>query len=164
MLYPKFPLKYNQRKFSFGFTLIELLVTVSIIIILLSIAVVNYRSVNQRSRDGKRKADLEQIRSAIEVYRVDCGQYPSGITFGSSGLNGTGVGSCSGSYMRPVPQDPLNSAQAYVYYYNRISNSTYNLCANLELGRVGNDPNCQVTVACGGPVPVENCDYGLTQP
>ena len=52
-----------------GFTLIELLIAVSIIAILISIGVVSYGSVNKRSRDAKRKGDIEQLRSGLEMYR-----------------------------------------------------------------------------------------------
>ena len=60
-----------------GFTLIEVLVAVTIIAILTSIGVVSYSSVNKRSRDAKRKGDVEQLRSALEMYRADNSYYPN---------------------------------------------------------------------------------------
>lgn len=95
----------NRLRSLWGFTLIELLISVSIIAILISIAVVQYSSVNKRSRDGKRKADLEQIRTALEMYRADKGEYPCGSarltckgTSGGFGYNGEGEG-----YVNNVP-------------------------------------------------------------
>ena len=47
-----------------GFTLIELLIVIVIIGILMSVLLVSYQGTRRTARDGKRKADLEQIRSA----------------------------------------------------------------------------------------------------
>ena len=59
-----------------GFTMIELLVAATILSILAAIGLVSFNSANVRARDGKRKADLEQARSALELYRSDVGYYP----------------------------------------------------------------------------------------
>jgi len=59
-----------------GFTLIEILVVATIVAVLSVIGVASYTSINKRSRDAKRKSDLEQVRSALEMYRVDTGHYP----------------------------------------------------------------------------------------
>ncbi len=61
-----------------GFTLIELLVVATIIIILATLGVVSYRNASIRSRNGKRKADLEVVRQAMIMYRSEEGQYPVG--------------------------------------------------------------------------------------
>ena len=60
-----------------GFTLIELLVTATIIALLTMIGVVSFTTTNQRARNGKRKADMEQARSALELYRTAIGTYPA---------------------------------------------------------------------------------------
>ena len=59
-----------------GFTLLELIVVITIIGILTTFGYLNYATSLEKSRDGKRKADLEQIRSALEMYRADETQYP----------------------------------------------------------------------------------------
>ncbi len=61
-----------------GFTLIELLVVTTIIIILTTIGIVSYRAASMKSRDAKRKTDLETVRQALVLYRSDEGSYPSG--------------------------------------------------------------------------------------
>ncbi|MCM8787832.1 MAG: prepilin-type N-terminal cleavage/methylation domain-containing protein [Candidatus Omnitrophica bacterium] len=133
-----------------GFTFIEILVVVAIIGVLTSIAAVSYRSANVKSRDGKRKADLEQIRAALEMCRTDTGSYPSGLSFGGSLT-------CGGNtYLNPIPQDPLSPN--YNYRYDRPTSTTYCLCAYLESG--GGDTSCTCDGGCG----IQTCNYGVQNP
>lgn len=60
-----------------GFTLIELLVTVTVMVILLTLAVVSLRSSQASARDEKRKTDAATIARHLESY------YRSGSTGGS---------------------------------------------------------------------------------
>ena len=106
-----------------GFTLIELLIAVSIIAILISIGVVSYGSVNKRSRDAKRKGDIEQLRSGLEMYRADNGYYPntgSGSWADASGLSTALVP----TYLPSIPSDP-KSTQAYRFEATNISSGNY---------------------------------------
>jgi general secretion pathway protein G len=59
-----------------GFTFIEILVVATLIGILATIGIVTYSGATARARDGKRQSDIEQIRSALEMYRADNGYYP----------------------------------------------------------------------------------------
>ena len=54
-----------------GFTLVELLVVIAIIVILISVSLVGLTGSRETARDAKRKADLEAIRSALELYKSD---------------------------------------------------------------------------------------------
>jgi type II secretion system protein G len=126
-----------------GFTLIELLVVISIIAILTAIGVASYSSVNQRSRDAKRKSDIEQVRSALELYRTDNSSYPgSSVAFIvlSSLDPGDGTGPLVTKYMPSLPVGPQNTAQTPdVYYYSPLAPLGtptkyygYCICAGLE--------------------------------
>lgn len=55
---------YMKR--SRGFTLIELLVTISIMVILMTLAVVNVRSTQVNARDDERMADIENLARGLE--------------------------------------------------------------------------------------------------
>ena len=101
-----------------GFTLIELLVAITIMGVLVAIALVSFQGARRSARDGKRKADLEQIRSGLEMFRSDSptGDYP--LILG--GLGG---------YLT-VPNDPV-SGVSYSYF---PSGPNYFLCAELESG------------------------------
>ena len=117
-----------------GFTLIELLVVIFIIAILIGLSVFGLQGARSSSRDAVRKADLEQIRSGIEIYKSDCGDYPDSLSFG-----GTLSGSCptSNIYIQTIPNDPITPNQTYTYSKTGIG--TYALCATLEQST---DPYC----------------------
>lgn len=136
-----------------GFTLIELLVTMGIIAILVSLSIFALQSARESARDAKRKADLEEIRTALELYRADCGHYPN-ANANQVPNPLTGTGSCSGNtYMQEVPEDPVSGN---IYRYNRSSNTSYTLCAFLEGG--GSDAGCGSCGSAGA------CNYKTTNP
>ena len=139
-----------------GFTLIELLVVIAIIGILIGISLVALQGARAAGRDARRKGDLEQIRSALEIYRSDCALYPNTgtIPFGLGPL----VASCptASTYMNLAPQDPQTPTR--IYHYRRITNTTYELCARLENGGVpGSCPGSN----CGGG---QVCNYLVRNP
>lgn len=143
-----------------GFTLIELLVVISLIGVLMGILLVSFQGTRRSARDGRRKADLEQIRSALEIYRSDCGSYPSGLSFG-----GILTGSCptSTTYMATVPQDPLYSTYEYRYRRDPTNSSLYALCAYLE-GETAVTGTCTLA-NCGGNCGTGiNCNYKVCNP
>jgi len=118
-------LKILKMKKIFGYTLIELLVVISIIGILMSFALVAFQGTRKSARDARRKADLEQIRAALELCYSTSGSYPGSITTGSP----ITCGAPPATYLQAVPADPLGAD----YLYTGAANS-YTLCANLEGG------------------------------
>ncbi len=129
----------NKRNRQNGFTLLELLVTATIIAVLTVIGVVSYSAVNKRSRDVKRKSDLEQIRSALEMFRSDYASYPSVGSGSWNSANGLDTGNNTtglvNSYLPAIPVDPLGSSQLYYYRAKAQSGSAYYgycVCACLE--------------------------------
>lgn len=138
----KQPTTYNlQPTTKKGFTFIEILVVATIIGLLTTIAAVTYQSANKKARDGKRKADLEQVRSALEMYRSDSatGVYPSG-NFGQMITTLQ-----SSNYLTETPSDP----KGYSYFYSSgAGGKTYDLCAYLELGSGSCGGNSCGSVTC----------------
>lgn len=59
-----------------GFTLIELLIVVAIIGILAAIAVPNFLNAQVRAKVSRAKSDLRTLADALEMYRIDHGDYP----------------------------------------------------------------------------------------
>ena len=135
-----------------GFTLIEMLVVISIIGVLMAIALVAFQSSRASARDAKRQADLEQIRSALELFRADSsnGLYPVG-----SGNTASVFGAQLSVYLPTNPADPLTQ---YTYYYTSSTGSAYYLCARLETSSPG-AANCPGATSCGS-----TCNYQTKNP
>jgi len=129
-----------------GFTLIELLVAMTIVAVLAGVSLVSYQGARKNARDGKRKTDLEQIRSAAEMCRADTGSYPVGTL--SSGDPIT----CDSQTYLTIPQDPLSGRQ-YIYTGDVDS---YILCASLEIS--------EETVSGCGSCGSEECNYNVVNP
>lgn len=87
---------FNRERGQGGFTLIELMVVVAIIGILAVVALPAMRTAPLKAREAVLKADLYQIRSCIDQYLGDKGEYPESL----QGLVDAG-------YLRFVPIDPI---------------------------------------------------------
>ncbi len=103
------------KEYRQGFTLIEILVVISIIGILIAISLFGIQGARVSSRDTKRKADLETIASAIEIFKNDCGYYPQTVTVGAAITGATCFNAVNANvYLTTVPADPV-AGQTYVY-------------------------------------------------
>jgi general secretion pathway protein G len=142
----------KNRKIS-GFTLIELLVVISIIGVLISLSIFGLQGAREGSRDARRKADLELIRSGIELYKSDCNAYPASLSEPLVGDDSTPACASSNTYIETMPADPASPGR--VYYYTS-GGTTYELCAALEQ----EDPEPGL---CGGSCG-ETCNYRVINP
>jgi general secretion pathway protein G len=143
-----------------GFTFLELLVVIGLIGILTVMAVVSYGSVNKRSRDARRKSDIEQLRSALEMYRADNGYYPDGPSTFTAVSSDTNLTQALASYVSTFPKDPKDDV---TYPYQIIMNDErashyygYCLAANTELDGSGAN-------LCGINLPTPYT-YGMKNP
>ena len=66
-----------MKRLDRGFTMVELLVVVSIIVILATMGMTQYRTSVIYSRESVLKEDLFRLRDAIDQYFADKGQYPA---------------------------------------------------------------------------------------
>ena len=90
-----------------GFTLVELLVVISIIGILASVIVVNANGARRQSRDAKRKADIQNVAGALELYRATIRSYPKPPADYAS------LVSTLSTYTSNVPSDPSGFSYTY---------------------------------------------------
>ncbi len=109
-----------------GFTFVELLVVITIIGVIFASGIVAYSSITMRSRDARRRADLEAIRQSLEMCRSLTGTYPLSILEEIS---------CSGdgpTLMGTVPIEPKaveGCAATYTYIPQEPSYTSYVLSA-----------------------------------
>jgi general secretion pathway protein G len=82
-----------------GFTLIEVLVVVSLVVLLASIGMNQYRNSVQFGREAVLKEDLFRMRDAIDQYHADKGKYPQSLE-----------DLVSDGYLREVPKDPITGS------------------------------------------------------
>lgn len=114
-----------------GFTLVELLVVITIIGLLSTIATVSYASARMRARDARRLADMDAVRTALELYAIDNGGFPfdrvsgpAGLTLGLEhaakftklGWTDTGSENPNDYYLAKVPANPVGGGVDYIYY------------------------------------------------
>jgi len=136
-----------KSRFKIGFTLVEMLVVMTILSVLIAVISSNFIEADRQKNDAKRKADLRNIQSALELFKNKYGKYPKGCNGATtaldqnnwSGQSGTSYACPSGSeqyiteavdsegntrsfaeFMPVLPKDPkLNGADSgYVYTVN----------------------------------------------
>ncbi|OGY27457.1 MAG: hypothetical protein A3F33_04025 [Candidatus Woykebacteria bacterium RIFCSPHIGHO2_12_FULL_43_10] len=131
------------------------MIVVAMIGLLASFGYSSYAQIQSQGTDSKRKTDLGQVKSSLELYYSVKNQYPASITWGSPvWLEG------AYTYMKPVPQDPkfgLGSQPNYCYTTSGSPPSSYTLYANLENS---NDKDIKTTATCLG----KNYNYYITSP
>ena len=133
----------NKTKKKDGFTLIELIVSVTIIAVLTVVGVISYTGASQKARDGRRIADLEKIRIALELYRQDVGAYPASLSLLET------------KYIQKVPTGP--KGEIYSNGYSNSTSFTYSLGINVEnLGSTN-----VATKTCGT---ISDCNYEVNNP
>lgn len=114
-----------------GYTLIELVVAITIIALLFTAGVVSYTKANERSRDARRMSDLEQVRSALEMYRADNGSYPIQSCTAPCNINVSDLTDIA-TYISEFPVDPNGSEYRY-RPGNWTSGKAYTYCLYAKL-------------------------------
>ncbi|MDD5543478.1 MAG: prepilin-type N-terminal cleavage/methylation domain-containing protein [Acidobacteriia bacterium] len=112
-----------------AFTLIELLIVVSIILILTTVVIPNYRASIIRAKEAVLKDDLYQLRSLIDQYTVDKQKAPQALD-----------DLVTAGYIREIPKDPFTR-----------SNQTWQVNFSDALSNVGQTESGIVDVHSGAP-------------
>jgi len=131
-----------------GFTLIELMITITILAVLALAAFVSFSKANMRARDGKRKADLEQVRGALELYRTSIGSYPPSSSWGVLMETLTDT---DDQYLSSSVADPKSNGNYMYVYTTPATPHAYSVCTAFETGvQAGDQPGltCNGTRCC----------------
>jgi general secretion pathway protein G len=161
-------MQYSSRPSQRGFTFIELIIAIVIVGILSVMGIASYTSSLRTGRDARRKADLDGIRNALELFKSNDlnGSYPDTSSYTAD----------VAPYVR-LPLDPkLKTQYSYTpepsgclksgggtgyctaYTLSVIMEATDTECAK------SNPSTTAPTCACpGNPTKVVRCNYVIDQ-
>ncbi len=132
----------GQARAARGFTLIELLVVLVILGLLASLVGPQLIGRLGQAKSDTAKLQIEQLSSALDVYKLDVGQYPTE----EQGLKALvekprGVGHWNGPYLEEdeVPQDPWGHPYHYEYPGEHGRYDLYSLGSDNARGGTGED-------------------------
>ena len=91
----------NRRKDDRGFTMLELMVVMTLIVVLATMGMTQYKTSQIYAKEAVLKADLFRLRDAIDQYYADKGTYPSTLD-----------SLVSDGYLRKVPDDPITKSNS----------------------------------------------------
>lgn len=120
---------HKKRSNQAGFSMIELLVVATLIIILTTIGLVSYSKSLLNSRNAKRKTDLETIRQALVMHKLDNGRYPNLTVQVAGGDNDLGIA----TYLQSEPEDPKHDGTTYYYQYTGTGTCAVAGCTGFSL-------------------------------
>jgi general secretion pathway protein G len=108
--------KNREKHSSKGFTLIEILVVIAILALLAAIATPQVMKHLGRAKTQTAKIEINNIGSALDLYRIDLGRYPSAEE-GLAALlaKPAGVEAWKGPYLKK--KNSLSDPWGYAYIY-----------------------------------------------
>lgn len=134
-----------MKKNKSGYSLVELVSVLGIAILLIVISAAGINAVRSRSRDAKRLNDIQELSSALSMYRQETGFYPVKITAGEQLITPGGK-----VILNKIPVPPLikdGPCAPGNYEYEQIDNGrSYSLkyCLGYQVNHV-NPGDCYAT-------------------
>ncbi|MBQ60639.1 MAG: type II secretion system protein GspG [Gammaproteobacteria bacterium] len=131
-----------------GFTLIEIMVVVVILGVLGALIIPNIIGRPDEARMTAARSDIQQVGNALELYRLDNGQYPST----DQGLDAlvdepTGYPEArnwnADGYLKRLPEDPWS--QPYMYFSEDRTIEVYSFGADRKEGGEGVDADIRLS-------------------
>ncbi len=107
-----------------GFTLVELLIVAIILAILAAIVVPQFASTTNDAEESALRANLAAVRSALDLYRQQHGEYP--------GVSASSGGACTGT----AGTGAAGNVQAVIDQLTRYTNQSGQSCSAPDAGYV----------------------------
>lgn len=111
-----------MKKYSQGFTLVELLIVVIILAVLAAVVFPQFSSSTNDAKSAALQSNLANIRSAIEFYYQEHGEYP-GANIATGATCGTGAAVGAGAAV---------SAEAFIAQLTRFTNADGLACTGKD--------------------------------
>ena len=92
--------KVRRRRFDAGFTMIEMLVVMTLVVILASIGMAQYRNSVTRAEEATLKEDLFRMRDAMDQFYSDKNKWPADL-----------AELVAAGYIRELPVDPITKSK-----------------------------------------------------
>lgn len=147
--FPSMPSRSRQRPArrrpaEAGFSLVEMLVVVAIVGLLIGLVGTGAIRQLQSSRVSAAEAQISQLRSALDIFLIETGRYPTqdeGLT--ALIANPTNVPGWAGPYLRDgnLPADPWGGA--YIYILDQGQVRVRSLGADQRAGGTGVDADVE---------------------
>ena len=157
-----------------AFSLIELLVSIAVIATVIGLALPNFLGARIRARDARRKGELQQFKTALQLYYSDYAAYPAdsggpmyGVVKGCGAAGTTscpcsstvdfaaGGSGCGTVYMSKLPSEFGTS----MYYWQKNSGADFCLKVPLENASDGDAATTQGRCASPCPDVASGTDY-----
>lgn len=119
-----------------GFTIVELLIVIVVIGVLAAITIVAYNGINNRALVNAQVSDLKSLQKALELYKVDNGNYP--MTTGWVGWDQASnfIPGLSPQYIERQPQKNasiVSGSDTYLYRStSSVSGAEYKLISHVD--------------------------------
>jgi len=91
----------NRQDGDHGFTMLELMVVMTLIVVLATMGMTQYKTSQVYAKEAVLKEDLFRLRDAIDQYYADKGMYPSTLD-----------SLVSDGYLRKVPDEPFTKSNS----------------------------------------------------
>lgn len=102
----------------------------------MAIVTISFQAANRNARDTKRQADLEDLRGAVERYRLQESTYPGDEDSNDSSLDGVFLQEMQPDYIQKNFTDPYPAGGSSFYYeYRNVGADACNyvLIAKMEV-------------------------------